>query len=195
MRRFVLALGLCVAVVAADAPPVAGPLPALPLADQFERPFDPAAHRGHVVVLIYGDRASSDANKALGEWLHVTFHPTAKGLPPAQAQRQPVRPVENAAPGTPAPDVRTVAVACCGKVPNLVQGLIRGQIKNAAPDVPVLLDFADAMKATFGLVEKVPNLVIVDRAGQVRYVANGPFTPEQSMQLTSILENLRKEAK
>jgi hypothetical protein len=35
--------------------------------------------------------------------------------------------------------------------------------------------------------------VIVDRAGNVRCTASGPFEPEQVTQLTTILENLRRE--
>lgn len=199
MRRFLatlLLLGCFTPLTWAQAPMgprTVGALPALPLADQFQRPFDPAVYRGHVLVLIYGDRASSDANKSLGEWLHVAFHPTAKGLPPAEARKQPVRPLANIPPGIVSPDVHAVAVACCGKVPNLIQGVIRGQIKSGAPDVPVLLDFQDVMKTTFGVVEKVPNLVIVDRAGQVRFTGNGPFTPEQTQQLANIVETLRAE--
>lgn len=190
MKQTLLAILLTFAPVSA-APPAQ--LPTLPLHDQFERPFSPVPYRGHVLVLLYGDRASTDANKVLGEYLHVTFHPTAKGLPPAQAKQQPVRPLADAAPGTPAPEVHTVAVACCGKVPGLVQGLIRGQIKSGSPEVPVYLDFADTMKTTFGQVEKVPNLVIVDRNGMVRYTANGPFEPAQMTQLTAIIERLRGE--
>jgi hypothetical protein len=171
----------------------AGPLPVLPLADQFDRPFNPAVHHGSVLVLIYGDRASADANKILGEYLHVTFHPTAKGLPPGQARQQPPRPLPDAPPGAPSPDVHLVAVACCGRVPTVIQGWIRSQIKAGAGELPVFLDFTDAMKNTFGQAEKVPNLVIVDRAGNVRYTASGPFEPEQVTQLTTILESLRRE--
>lgn len=191
MKRTMLVLLLIFAPVTA-APPAQ--LPVLPLNDQFERPFAPTPYRGGVLVLLYGDRASTDANKVLGEYLHVTFHPTAKGLPPAQAKQQPVRPLTGAAPGTPSPEVHTVAVACCGKVPGLVQSLIRGQIKSGSPEVPVYLDFADTMKTVFGQVEKVPNLVIVDRNGMVRYTANGPFEPDQMTQLTGIIEKLRGEA-
>ncbi len=198
MSRYLplLFAGLLVSSVLARAPgnlPKVRQCPALPLADQDNRAFNPTAHRGHVLVLIYGDRASIEANKKLGEWLHVTFHPTAKGLPPILARQQEVRPLEGAPPGKPGPDVRTLAVACCGKLPEFVQGLVRGQIKVGAGDLPILIDFQDAMKTTFGLVPEVSNLIIVDRSGLVRYTANGPFAPEQMTQLATILENLRRE--
>ena len=103
--------------------------------DQFERPHDVADHRGDVVVLIYGDRASATANKALGEKIHVHFHPTAQGQPPAQASRAPVRPIPGWPEGVRCPDVRVIPIACAGKVPGLIAAMIRGQIRSHSPDL------------------------------------------------------------
>ncbi len=162
--------------------------------DQFDQAHRVADWQGRVVVLIFGDRKSADANRALGEWLHVAFHPSAQGRPPAEAAGAPVRPVEGAPPGTPSPEVVTVPVASIGKVPGPVAALIKRQIRAAAPETPILLDFEERLKGLFGLAAGVPNVVIVDCRGRVRATAVGNLTPEQTGQLATLIENLRREA-
>jgi hypothetical protein len=169
-------------------------VPSLAMEDQFEKPHDVQAHRGDVVVLIYGDRKSADANKVLGERLHVTFHPAAKGLPASQARKAPVRPV----PGLPAkvrsPDVLAIPVACVGKVPALVRAIIRGQIRGGSPDMPVWLDFADVMKTLFPFQAGVPNVVVLDTLGRYRHAAGGPPSADGTQRLVEVIEALRREA-
>jgi hypothetical protein len=170
------------------------PLPPLVMEDQFDQVRKVSDWQGRVVVLIYGDRKSADANRALGEWIHVAFHPSARGQPPAQAARAPVRPIEGAPPGTPSPEVVTVAVASIGKVPAPIALLIKRQIRAAAPETPILLDFEERMKGLFGLSPGVPNLVLVDAQGRVRCTAVGNLTAEQLGQVTTMIEDLRREA-
>src|SRR5262249_27271900 len=117
----------------------APPIPAVVLEDQFEQRQDVAAHRGGIVVLIYGGRRSADLNKQWGELVHVHFHPSAKGQPPAWARQAPVRPVPGQPAGTRTPDVLAVPVACVGKVPAMVRRIIRSQVRSASPDLPVWL--------------------------------------------------------
>jgi hypothetical protein len=190
MRWLLAALALGLTMSAHGQPTT----PALTFEDQFERPVNVAAYRGEVVVLLYGDRKSAEANRALGERLHVAFHPAAQGQPPARARRAPVLPLPDQPTGTRAPDVLAVPVACIGKVPGVVRAVIRGQIRSASPDVPVWLDFQDAMRQQFGLAAGVPNLVVMDAAGRVRYRAAGPLTPEQFDRLAAFLQSLRREA-
>src|SRR5690606_29456859 len=137
-------------------------VPNIVLEDQFERSQDVRSYRGNVLVLIYGDRKSADANKKLGESIHVHFHPTSRGLPPAQARQAPVVPIPTVPGGGRSPDVLAIPVACIGKVPTLVQRIIRGQIRNGSPEVPVWLDFADLMKTQFAFKPGVPNVVVLD---------------------------------
>ena len=192
MRWTVAAMALGWAVSAhGQAPPAP---PALAFEDQYERPVSVAAVRGDIVVLLYGDRKSADANRALGERLHVAFHPAARGQPPARARQAPVLPLPDLPPGTRAPDVLAVPVACVGKVPGVVRAMIRTQIRGAAPDVPVWLDFQDTMRRQFGLSAGVPNLVVLDAAGRVRYRAAGAPAGEQFDRLVNFLESLRREA-
>lgn len=169
-------------------------VPQLAMEDQFEKKQDVKDYRGKVLVLIYGDRASADANKALGERLHVQFHPTAKGQPPAKARTAPVAPVAGAPAGQAGPDVAAVPVACVGAVPALVQRLIRSQVKSGSPEVPVWLDFADAMKKQFPFKPGVPNVVVLDAEGRYRYAAAGAPTEAGLAKLVGTIEALRREA-
>lgn len=194
MRVFSLVLvGILGGSLGAQTPP-APVVPEVAMEDQFERPQNVAAHRGHVVVLIYGDRRSADANKALGEALHVHFHPSAKGQPPAQARMAPVKPVEGAPAGAKSPDVVAVAVACVGKVPALVQKMIRSQIRKGSPDVPVWLDFQDVMRERFPFTASVPNVAVLDAHGRYRHASAGTPTPASQAKLIELIESLRKEA-
>jgi hypothetical protein len=184
----------CIPVQAPPAGPSGLPVPGIAMEDQFERPQNVSAMRGAMVVLIYGDRRSADANKQLGEALHVRFHPGAQGLPPEQARQAPVRPLPELPPGQPSPDVFTVPVASIGPVPNLVRAMIRRQIKSASPQLPVWLDFEDTMRRQFGLKAGVPNLVLLDTLGRLRYAGSGPFGREQIEQLAEAIEACRREA-
>jgi hypothetical protein len=169
-------------------------VPVLAMEDQFEKFHDVRQHRGDVLVLIYGDSRSADANKSLGAFLHVAFHPTAKGLPPAQARSAPVVPVPDAPAGARSPDVLAIPIACVGKVPALVRSLLRARFRSASPDVPVWLDFEDRMKSDFGFQAGVPNVVVLDALGRYRYLAAGSPTPESTRRLVEVIQALRREA-
>jgi hypothetical protein len=161
--------------------------------DQYERPRQLAGYHGHIVVMIYGDRASADANKRLGQTVHVHFHPSARNLPPEKALQAPVLPLEGAEPQTPVPDVVALPIACVGKVPGLVRGLVRDQIRKGSPYMPVWLDFEDQMKTRFGLAAGVPNVAIVDSKGRLRYAGNGVMTNEQIGKMIQAITALRQE--
>jgi hypothetical protein len=194
MRRFcrvVVSLSPCLLVsLSAFAQPA---LPELSLDDQFEQRHDLTEYRGAVLVLVYGDRAAQTANQALGERLHVAFHPDAAGRPPAEARRAPVRPVPGTPGGAPAPDVCVVPVACAGKVPAVVQRLIRSQVKKAAPDLPVWLDFDDRMAHLFGLAPGQPNLIVFDPLGRYRLRLTGDLDAARLAALVQTLDALRAE--
>jgi hypothetical protein len=195
-RRLLSFLVLVVASawLSAQSPPMPVAVPRVVMEDQFERRQDIAALRGQIVVLIYGDRKSADANKHLGELLHVHFHPTARGLPPAEARRAPVKPVASAAKGRMSPEVQTIPVACIGRVPAVVKKLIAGQFRKASPDVPVWLDFDDQMRRDFEFAPGVPNVAIFDVHGRYRHYAAGVATPAMVQELASVIESLRAAA-
>jgi hypothetical protein len=172
-----------------DPPPVA-----LVLEDQFDRKADLADLRGAVTVLVFGDRKATDACRTLGEQLHVAWHPAAKDQPPAKAQQAPVAELPNLKPGQQSPNVLVIPVACCGKVPSAVRGVIRSQIAKGAPDTVVWLDFADAMKGLFGLTSGEPNLAVIDAAGRLRLKVNGTPDRAATEKLMQAVQALRYEA-
>jgi hypothetical protein len=169
-------------------------VPVISLDDQFEKLHAATDHRGDVLVIIYGDRQGADANRALGETVHVHFHPTARGLGPAQARRAPVRPVADLSAGQRSPDVVTIPVATIGAVPGVVRSVLRGQFRSASPDAPVWLDFQDQTKKQFGFQAGVPNLAVLDTTGRLRLIQTGQPTKEQLGRLLNYMEGLRREA-
>jgi len=78
----------------------------------------------------------------------------------------------------------------------LVRRLIRSQIKSGAPEVPVWLDFEDAMKTQFAFEAGVPNVVVLDTLGRYRYryAAAGVPTREGMEKLVQAIEGYRREA-
>jgi hypothetical protein len=166
----------------------------LVMEDQFERKTDLADLRGNVVVLVFGDRKGTDACRTLGEQLHVCWHPTAKGEPPAKAQTAPVTPLDGLKPGQVAPNVIVVPVACCGKVPAAVRPAIRNGVAKGSPDVVVWLDYADAMKGMFGLSAGETNVVVIDAAGAARLKHNGVIDQSKMDNLVKTVQALRYEA-
>lgn len=190
------ALALLFIPVLANAQGQARPEPpqvTLALEDQFERKHDIGQFRGNVLVLVFGDREAATANRALGEKLHVYYHPMAKGKPPGEAARAPVIPVPNLREGERSPDVRVVPVACVGKVPGPVKHFIRGAFKKDAPETAVLLDFENKMKDQFGLRAGEPNLVVIDGAGRLRLKMAGELDQDAYGRLLQAIDYLRKE--
>ena len=149
----VVTLSLTLGGIACSQVPPAAPVAAgeakpveLVVEDQFARRQDLAAHRGDVVVLVYGDRKGMDSCKELGAKLHVVFHPTAADQTPEKARKAPVIALEGLAAGTRSPDALILPVAAAGNIPGVVKDIIRSQIKKASPDVPVWLDFTGVME-------------------------------------------------
>ena len=175
-------------------PPAAPKAVELTLEDQFERKTDLADLRGNVVVLVFGDRKGNDACRALGEQLHVCWHPDAKGQPPAKAQAAPVVALEGLKPGQVSPNVIVVPVACCGKVPSAVRPAVSKGIAKGSPDVVVWLDFADKMKDAFGLTAGETNVVLIDATGKLRLKINGTLDQPAMDKLVKGAQALRYEA-
>jgi hypothetical protein len=190
---FAFALTATVSAAAETPRPAAKPVE-LVLEDQFGKRQELAAHRGEVVVLVYGDRKGTDACRELGEKLHVLFHPTAAGQPPAKARTAPVAPLPGVPAGQKSPDVVVVPVAVPGNVPSVVRDLLRTQIKLASPDVPVWLDFAGAMEKEFGLRAGQTNLAVFDAQGRLRLKVNGTADKPTLEKLLQTLQDLRAEA-
>lgn len=166
----------------------------LGLEDQFGRKQDIAALRGAVVVLVYGDRRATDGCRELGERLHVAFHPSAAGQSPGKARTAPVSQLAGVAPGKVSPDVFVVPVAAVGGVPAVVREFVRSQVKKAAPETPVWLDFEGAMEKAYGLRAGEPNVAVFDGEGRLRLKVAGAPDAAASAKLLQTLQNLRAEA-
>lgn len=166
----------------------------LVLQDQFERRSDLASLRGRVIVLVFGDRKGTDACRALGEQLHVCWHPAAKGMPAARAQSAPVVPLDGLKPGQASPNVIVVPVACCGKVPPAVRAKIVKEVAKSSPDVVVWLDFHNAMKGMFGLTPGETNVAVIDANGVARLKLNGAIDQLAMDNLVRSVQALRYEA-
>jgi hypothetical protein len=177
---------LAIGVNAAEPQPVN-----LVFEDQLDNKPELASLRGKVAVLVFGDRKATDACREFGQALHIAFHPTAKGLSPSEAAKQPVIALSGA---KVSPDVAVVPVATCGKVPSVVRTVIRAQIKKGAPDVPVWLDFEETMVKHFGQTSGEVNVAVFDTKGRYRHVANGTLDAKKQSQLLQLIQDLRVEA-
>lgn len=189
----VLALGFLLPTTQGQSAPT--PSPRIVLEDQFKRPKEITATSGDVVVLIYGDRNSVNPNRSLGSYLHLHFHPTARGLDPDKAQDVPTKPIPNWPAQVKMPSVRVIPVACVGKVPGIVATVLRAQIRRKSPIVPVYLDFDEVMQQAFGLAAKISNVVVLDTQGKVRYRASALYNRNQVAYLIQLIDSLRAEAK
>ena len=149
------------------------PAAQLDLQDQFDRPQSLMHHRGHVVVLLYGDRTGLAAGRGLGEKLGAQFRPDG---------------------GQTARDVHVIPVLCLGKLAGPLRNVIKNQVRKGSPDVPVWLDFENKTKAQFGLAADVPNVAVVDAAGRVRYRVAGQLDSAGYDRLVQVVAALRKEA-
>lgn len=170
----------------------------LAMEDQFGTAHRLEDHRGDVVILVYSDRDGAEASRALGERLHVHFHPSAKGLPPAEASKAPVRPVPGVAQEIDQPDAKMIAVACIADISGsgfkALRSYIKSRFREVAPEVPIWLDMANQMKTQCGLVAKVPNVAVIDVDGQLRYSKAGAWSQGDFDELTRTVDKLRREA-
>lgn len=177
-----------------DAEPAEQTGAAWELIDQFNQRHRLENHAGEILLLVYGDRKATKPCRELGEAMHVEYHPTAAHLPPAEGHLAPVKPLAGQAASAPAPNVRVVPIACTGKVPPLVRPVIIKQFRKACPDVPVWLDFTNAMKDQFGIQPGEPNVVLFDGEGQLRWQKSGTLTVAEREELSQQIDELRIEA-
>lgn len=140
------------------------------LRDQFGAEHAVGGISDGVTVVVYGDRKAAETSRTFGTALHVLFHPSAAGKPPAEARLAPVRPmrgpqITGGPPEANFPPVRVVAAASAAGVPGPIKSVIAYQLRRAAPDTPVLLDWNGDLKQRFGLTAGEPNAVIIAADG------------------------------
>lgn len=179
---------------AADKSKELPPTPALVMSDQFGEPHRLSELRGEVVVLVFADRQGAEASRALGEQLHVYFHPEARGKSAAEAQAAPVRAPADWPEGAEVPNVRLVPVACIGKVPRPLQPVVRQQFRRAVAEGALWLDMSGTLADWTGVTPAVPNVAVLDARGRLRDLQSGEFAGDRWTSLTQTIEGLQREA-
>ena len=159
--------------------------------DQFDRKADLADLRGAVVILVYGDRKANELCKTVGESLHVCWHPTAKGQPPAKAQTAPVVAARQPEAGPGVAERGGGAGRVLREGAGGDPGADPHAVREGVPDAVVWLDFGDTLKGMFGQTAGEPNLVVFDAEGRMRMKLNG--TPDQAAmdRLAKTVQELR----
>jgi hypothetical protein len=189
MIGWILAVGIAAGV--ADAADTAV---AIAMEDQFRKQHDTAAMRGDVVVLVYAERGGAEASRQLGRKLHVRFHPTAENAAPAESAKQPVIGLAGWPPGARIPDVRVMPVACLAEIPAPFHMVARSQFRGDSPHLPVWMDFGGVMKKSFGLVNGVPNVAVIDTEGRLHAVESGRFDDRRIEELAAKIDGLRRQS-
>ena len=183
----------------ADARPAAGSAAApvrfesFTMRDQFNKTHVVGGESDGVTVLLYGDRDAAEGSRALGEALQVRFHPAAEGKPISQAALTPVRPVPGAPAGSPAPPVRVVPAACAAGVPVAIRRVILFQLRRAAPETPVWMDWNENLKTRFGQAPAKPNAVVISADGVARPVDVRGADEEAVARVERVVETMRRE--
>lgn len=169
-------------------PAVAKAFEPFTLPDQFGAPHAVGGRDGAVLVVLYGDRKAAEASRELGEALHVRFHPAAAGKGAKDAAAAPARPV----PGFPGAAVPVLVkpAACAAGVPRPVRSAVAFQLRRAAPDTPVWLDWERQFELRFGVSPGEPNAVVVAPNGvAVRVDATGGGAADR---LEAVVADLRR---
>lgn len=200
LLRAVLAAARCLALAAAAWPVFATAQVAvapmeLVFEDQFRNRHETVRLRGDVVVLVYAERHGAEAAVDLGRRLHVRFHPSAAAAPPERWATEPVVAPVGWPAGARPPDVHVVPVACLPEVPTALRAVARSRLRKESPQLSVWLDFEDDLRRSFGLVEGVPNTVVVDTAGVPRGVVPGALDERRFEELVAFIDGLRAAAR
>lgn len=189
---------LATTALSAEKPAAQAPQPVLVMEDQFGQVHRLEDHRGNVVILVYSDRTGAEASRALGERLHLLFHPTARGLPPREASRAPTAALPDWPDSLRQPEVHVIAVACIADISGPafsgLRSYIQGRFREVAPEVPVWLDMADQLKKQCGLKAKVPNVAVFDIHGRLRLTKAGSWAEADVQHLQKLVTDLSYEA-
>ncbi|MFN4259458.1 MAG: hypothetical protein ACK4RK_09165 [Gemmataceae bacterium] len=171
-----------------------GPRVPLFMEDQYRGLHSLAEMEGDVVVILYAYPERVQECCLLAKRVYLNYHPDVLRLPPEQAKAAPVRPLPCVPPGARSPDVRAIVVAVIGKVTPPFRGPFRRQMNRLSPDMPVWLDYSDTMRLHFGIQPYMPNLVVFDTFGRLRYKSNGSLFEPQFEDLLKAIDTLRAEA-
>jgi predicted transcriptional regulator len=150
------------AAAAADQSLINKKAPDFSLRDQHDRPFTRQTFSGRPLILMACDKKASKQN---GPWRTAIL-------------------------GKYADRVQTAGVADLRTAPFFMSGFIKKDFKK--DPVSILLDWEGALFTSYGLAQKVPNIIVIDGAGFVRYLYSGTATPEAEELLFTAVEDILK---
>lgn len=140
----------------------------LVLEDQTGRRRATSDLRGHVVVLVHGDRGCADEARRFGVAVNAMVHGAVTH------DRSPF----------------IIPVASIPGVPAVLRGTVRAAVKATAGEVVVWLDFWGRVRDRFDLAAGVPAAIILDAAGRLECLRPGPFAPAAAADVASLARRL-----
>ena len=150
MRTLVLIVGLIavflVPVVAQPVLEIGKRAPDFDLKDQFSKSWSLKGLTGTVTVLIV---ANSDSGRAMGPWVD------------ALKQRYAVK-------------VQILGLLDLHTVPGIGRGIAKSRIRRETKD-PLMLDFSGSIGRAYGVTDKYPVVVVIDKTSMARAVVRGAY--------------------
>lgn len=147
------------------------PAPTFTLRDQYDSVSTLDSMRGHVVLLVVGDRRG---NQYMG------------------AYTRPVRERFSAE------QLRIVPIANLRGVPFFVKGSVRGRFRGTTPEgrprSPVLLDWNGTIARLYGFRSDLTNVYLIDAGGTLRYAAAGQGAAAEVGRLLEAVERTLAES-
>lgn len=89
--------------------------------------------------------------------------------------------------------VSMLGVGLTTSVPRLFRPMLRLYLRKVAAEVPILLDWKGEVCAQYSYEPKVPNILAIDAAGQVRCRINGKFSDMDQSTLFSSVDAMLAE--
>ncbi len=152
MKQFILFLGLFLLFIGSAAGGeqllINARAPEFTLSDQYDRQYSLQSFAGGTLVLLASDKDGEEQNHRWGESIRKKYGNGVQLLGVA--------------------DVRTV--------PFFLKGIIRSDFKKDQKSI--LLDWERKIFTAYGLAKGVPNVILIDRNGFVRYLHAGAPTDE-----------------
>jgi len=150
-------LVLALAIPTMAQPAVGSQAPDFNLKDQFGKSWNLSGLAGTVTVLV---AANSDSGRMMGPWVDNLKSKFAnKG-------------------------VRIVGLLDLHSVPGIGRGIARSRIKRETND-PMMLDFSGNIGRAYGVTSKYPVVVVIDRSGAIRGLAQTTYNQQAFTQITN----------
>jgi hypothetical protein len=118
------------------------------LYDQHDKPYTIMQNRGKIIILLASDRKGSEQNKAWVESIEKKYK-----------DRVPI-----------------IGIADLRRVPRVFEAVVKREFRNKPASI--LLDWNGDIFKSYGLAQKVANIVLVDKNGFLQYLYSGEATTD-----------------